>query len=616
MTKVIGRLADLSTHAGRIVVQQIALEDPSFDESVQLAIELTGWPMAAVTLLDEHVQRFKASIGLDIDSTPIEHAFCRYTVRSDSVMVVPDASSDMRFSANPLVTENPGIQAYAGAPLILADGTRVGAMCVLDTAPRELPERQQAQLALLARLVVGQLQLETLIAAQSQHIDELKIARNKLRHEASHDHLTGILNRRGLIHKLDRALASNHPSSIGSPPAAISVLFIDLDNFKMVNDTLGHEVGDQVLVEFARRLRAHLGERDLAGRIGGDEFVAALYESPSEHVDEVVEKLLQWLEQPILIGGEEIVPRASAGLATVNPTDRRALDLIDRADRAMYTVKQKGGGRPSMWSERLQARRQNDERSQRAFVRSSLLDRSIIAHYQPVCDLSTGELIRMEALLRWDCAAPAGTTPTEFIAAAESSGLITDVGTEMMMQACLAAARWAPVAPGVGVSVNVSPLQVSFDLPGAIRHALATAELAPDLLTIEITESTGLEGNNAAASVLDEIHATGVRISLDDFGTGYASMSTLYDLPFDELKIDRKFCSVPDEDRLAIVTAALALGHSLGLQVVAEGIEDQVMLEELADLGCEAGQGYLLGRPAPEGEAICAATSPLPAFAM
>lgn len=586
-------------------------EDPSFDDSVQLAIGVTGWPMAAVTLLDKHEQRFKASVGLGMERTPLEHAFCRYTVRSDEVMVVPDATADLRFSANPLVTGETGIRAYAGAPLILADGSRVGAVCVLDTEARDLPAEQQAHLALIARQVVGQLQLETLISEQSQHIGELERARNELRHEASHDHLTGLLNRRGFIRELDRILAANHPNSIGQPPPQISVVFIDMDNFKMINDTLGHDAGDQVLAEFAQRLRARSAPTDLVGRIGGDEFVVTLYDSPSEHVDTVVQGIISLLEQPIVVDGEFVEIRASVGMATANPTDRLALGLIDRADRAMYTVKRKGGGRPSLWSERLEARRHGDERSVRAFVRSCLIEQSIISHYQPVCDLSTGEPMRMEALLRWDSAAPARVTPSNFIAAAESSGLIGAVGLEMLTQACWAATRWAREMPGVGVSVNVSPLQVTTELPCIIERVLDLTGLASDLLTIEVTESAVLEGKPMVASVFEAIHQSGVRISLDDFGTGYASMSMLYDLPFDELKIDRKFCSVPDPDRLAIVSAAVELGHSLGLHVIAEGIENSQMLVELTDLGCEAGQGYLLGRPASEPDAVHSAVSAL-----
>lgn len=568
-----------------------------FQEVVELAAELTDCPMAAISILDDEAQRFKARVGIVADHTPIEHAFCRFTVQSDTVMTVEDARLDERFRDNPLVTGDPNIRAYAGAPLVMPNGERVGAICVIDDRVRRFGPRESELLALIAKQVVAQLELEQMVDEQAADISELRIARSELRHQATHDDLTDLLNRRGFVNALDNVLHSNHPSTLRHPPPPLTVLFIDLDNFKTINDTMGHVVGDEVLIAVAERLVRTASANDLVGRLGGDEFALALGSDGLTSVDPTVEQILEAFSRPFAVGGEQLVVRASIGVVEASVEVRTALQLLDRADRAMYAVKKNGGGRQSARNEVTAVVNKTDRRGLGGFVRTCLTQGNLEAHFQPVRDLMTGDLLRREALLRWTGDGPSGASTGLFIAAAEEHGLIDEVGPQMLLIGCAAAATWQRDDPGVGVSVNVSPLQLHADLISHVDHALSHASLQPDLLTLEITESNSIEASGDAPTVLRRLRDLGVRLSMDDFGTGYSSMAMLSHLRFDGVKIDRQFCEQSTLANRAVVTAAVGLGDSLGIEVIAEGIETIEMQEELIDLGCVVGQGYLLGRP-------------------
>jgi len=570
---------------------------PSFDDSVRLAADLTGSPMAAVSILGEHYQWFKAKYAIPLRGTTREVSFCRFTVQQDDVFVVPDATLDPRFATNPLVVGHHNVRAYAGAPLIMADGEHIGAVCVLDTQPRTFGEREQQILELLARQVVSQLQLEQLIHRQACDIDDLEIARAEMRHMAMHDDLTGLQNRRGVIRALEQVFTSPHPSVQAAWAQGVSLLYLDLDDFKRINDIRGHDFGDRVLVEVAARLTRELPSHQVLGRLGGDEFIMMVRGNGPQEVAPIAERILQAVRRPMTIEGERLVVDASIGLAAAERF-WTVPELIDHADQAMYDAKQSGGSRIALWSKEIAAT-DAEARMANKFVRTCLDGDRIEVHFQPMFDLAHGEMIRREALLRWRGNSPAGLSVEGFIEASESAGVIGQVGDSVLRQACAAAAGWQSFEPGVGVSVNVSALQVVPDLCAAVADALGSSGLSPHLLTLELTESCILERTEQSLSVLNALSKLGVRLALDDFGTGYASMSMLCAFPLDEVKIDRRFCSDPNESTVKVVRATIELGHSLGLCVVAEGIETHQMLAQLMSCGCDVGQGYLLGRPGP-----------------
>lgn len=575
-------------------------QTPSFDDSVRLAAKMTGSPMAAVTLLDDRHQWFKAKVGVSLRGTSRDMAFCAFTIEQDDVFLVADAHADERFKDNPLVTGGPLIRAYAGVPLVMPNGARVGALCVLDTEPRDFVQRERQVLELLARQVVSQLQLEQLIHHQAQDIEDLRLARSEMREMAMHDELTGLLNRRGLISSIERMSTTRHPSVSTAWKKGVSVLFLDLDDFKAINDTRGHEIGDRVLVEIADRLQGNARAGDLIGRLGGDEFIVLAAGSNDEENAALAARLIQSVEQPMHFDGEVIVVEASIGVA---PVERfgNVLEAIDHADRAMYKSKQAGGRGVSTWSEASVEALTPDEKLLRTvnkFVHSCVEDDRIRVHFQPMFDLSAEKLIRREALLRWRGDAPADVTVEQFIAVAEQIGLIGRIGRMVLEESCRAAFYWQATDPGVGVSVNVSALQVVPGLADVVAGALERSGLPPHLLTLELTETSLLEQTDANIAELQRVHELGVRLALDDFGTGYASMSMLCALPLDEVKIDHQFCSDPDVATVKVVRATVELGHSLGLCVVAEGIETREMFDQLVSIGCDVGQGYLLGKPA------------------
>lgn len=573
------------------------LNQPSFEDSVRMAATLASTPMAAISLLGKKCQWFKAEVGLHVDSTPIEQAFCRYTVLGPEVMVVPDATLDARFRDNPLVTSGT-IRAYAGAPLVLHDGTPVGALCVIDTEPREFTAVETQLLEVLARQVVVQLQLEALIDRQAGTISDLEDLRRELDFQVNHDPLTGLLNRRGLTDALKLLLGASQAHPRGGGDAAVSLIFIDLDDFKMINDEHGHQFGDEVLALIARRLSGRSPVEAVLARIGGDEFVVGmLHPSGKAPSGDYLEWLREMLAEPACIDGVRVELRASAGVATEVTAEASASSLLEQADRAMYVAKQRTKSPNPEWSSTRAAALAHG-RSVRSLVRQVLDTRRVSMAFQPIVDLGSHTLLRREALVRWQALpTDVDTSPGAFVAAAERSGQINRLGRVVLDRSCMAAAAWQAAEPGVGVSVNVSPRQIRREFVEEVSASLSEHGLPPRLLTLELTENSMLERSDTALCVLEALKRIGVRISVDDFGSGYSSMSMLCDLPVAEVKVDRQFCSASDGPLMAITEAAITLGHSLGLCVVAEGIETDEVLQRLTDLGCDAGQGFFLGRP-------------------
>jgi diguanylate cyclase (GGDEF)-like protein/PAS domain S-box-containing protein len=426
---------------------------------------------------------------------------------------------------------------------------------------------------------------------------EKRRAESRIAHMAHHDALTGLPNRVLFHERLDEAL-----SRLRRHGEKIAVLYLDLDHFKNVNDTLGHPIGDLLLKEAADRLRSCLRGSDIVARFGGDEFaVLQMGIAGPDEAGVLAERIVTLMIEPFDIEGQRIVIGASAGIAMA-PNDGESSDvLLKNADMALYRAKEDGRRvfrffEPGM-DARLRARRALE-----LDLRSALAAHEFELYYQPLVTLTTGAISGFEALIRWRHPVRGMVAPVDFIPLAEEIGLIVPIGEWVLRQACAEAVAWPD---NVKVAVNLSPVQFkTSNLTQVVLMALANAGLPPGRLELEVTESLLLETSEANLATLHRLRGLGVSICLDDFGTGYSGMSYLRDFPFDKIKIDRSFVSELGEtgDCMAIVRAITRLGTSLGIRTTAEGVETEAQLGLLRNEGCTEMQGYLLSRPMPASE--------------
>jgi diguanylate cyclase (GGDEF)-like protein len=447
-------------------------------------------------------------------------------------------------------------------------------------------------------------ELSFVVGTLNDTVRQTKAATDRLALAATHDGLTALPNRTLVLDRLDGALRRNERDG-----RLMAVFFIDLDRFKMVNDTLGHEAGDQVLRTVADRLTRLVGGSGTVARLAGDEFV--LVDEEPGTVDAAVrsaERLVTALSQPILIelpaGGREVTVGASVGIAVADGTGTLSPeDLLRDADVAMYRAKQRGRGRVEIFDDTLRIaieRRMQTEGD----LRHAIDGDQLVVHYQPIVATATRSVIGFEALVRWQHPTRGLLGPGEFIDVAEETGLVVPLGAVVLAKACQQAARWRAEYPDrdLHVTVNVSAAQFAHPsfIP-TVASILAETGLAPGGLWLEITETSIMADAEAAGDTLRAIRALGVRLSIDDFGTGYSSLAYLRRFPVDALKVDRSFVDGlgRDKEDEAIVAMILSLARTLDLLVVAEGVETAAQLAELDQLGCGAVQGYLLGRPGP-----------------
>jgi diguanylate cyclase (GGDEF)-like protein/PAS domain S-box-containing protein len=688
------------------------LDSPSeeaFDRLTRLAQRLTGAPVALVTLVDLDRQFFKSAIGVDEPwaserGTPLSHSFCQHVVTSGKPMVVSDAREVPALADNLAIADLSAI-AYAGIPLTAPNGEHLGALCAIDTEPREWSADDIAVLEDLA--AIGNAEIERRLAAQSPASDssldatvtsdvrgrvlewnraaeemfgysrdeaigretadlivparlreahrrglarfadpdttgrrlevpamradgsempvELSVARTdagreplitayirdmsdvrraqaalldrerQLTHLAFHDQLTGLPNRARLETDLDQALERAHRTGRG-----LGVLYLDLDNFKHVNDTLGHATGDELLCAVADRLTASARRTDLVARLGGDEFivVADLTDDAETSARELAQKLIDSLRQPFATAGYELVTGTSVGIALFPDDGRTPAELIKHADVAMYEAKNEGRG--TFAFHRPGARTDSDLLAVTTRLRRALGEGELVLHYQPIFELVTRSPVSVEALVRWNHPDRGLVMPGEFVPAAERSGLIDAIGAWVTSQACTQARQWQDAGLDIPVAVNVSPRELRRDhVAERLAACIASAGIEPRLLTVEVTEAAAMSGRGGSLEVLDEITTTGVRIAIDDFGAGYSSLARLRAMPADILKIDGSFLRDVPDDPVAchIITAIIRLARALGVETVAEGIETEEQLEFVFERGCVFGQGYHLARP-------------------
>jgi diguanylate cyclase (GGDEF)-like protein/PAS domain S-box-containing protein len=437
------------------------------------------------------------------------------------------------------------------------------------------------------------------IRTSIRDITDRKLMEQKLSHKALHDPLTNLANRDLCLDRIGQAMerASRRDNY------HYAVVFMDLDRFKIFNDSYGHDCGDTLLVEFSRRLSGIMRGLDTAARFGGDEFVILLEElaSPREAI-RFVKRMREELRTPFLVNGSEVMLTASFGITFCSPDRELPKELLHKANIAMHRAKELGRDRVKVFNRSMLEQAiwhmtlEND-------LRRGVAREEFYVLYQPICTLPQGELMGFEALVRWDHPKNGPISPDEFISMAEETGIIIDLGQWVLRQACRMMAGWRaghPEAESLLMSVNLSAKQ--FTQPNLVQFVADVLEetgLPPERLKLEITETAVMEDAGAAIDKLKRLKALGIKVSIDDFGTGYSSMAHLQRFPIDHLKIDLGFVRKIDtaSENLLIVKAIISLAHSLGLKVIAEGIEKEEQAAILADLGCEYGQGYLFAKP-------------------
>jgi diguanylate cyclase (GGDEF)-like protein/PAS domain S-box-containing protein len=439
----------------------------------------------------------------------------------------------------------------------------------------------------------------------SEDITERKLVEEQLRHNAYHDTLTNLPNRAFFMERLQQAIHTVEKQN----NSLFAVLFIDLDDFKYINDSLGHAIGDKLLISLTDRLKNCLQERDILARFGGDEFTILLAEvGEFQEVITVAQKIQQELTLPFNLGTHQVFTNASIGIALLTADYQQPEELLRDADIAMYSAKEKGQGNYSIFNRQMHQKML--ERLQlETDLRQAIERQEFQVYYQPIVSFKTDKIAGFEALIRWQHPDGSWISPAKFIPITEKTGLIVEIGEWVLYQACSQLKTWHERFPDFGdltMSVNLSGRQLREpDLVHKIDNIISQTGLRSDCLKLEITESMLMDNPQAVKTTLKHIKSRNIQLSLDDFGTGYSSLSYLHSFPIDTLKIDRAFvvrANSPFKNR-AITQAIVTLAQSLGMEVIAEGIETREQLQQLKQLNCEYGQGYLFSKPLPSSDA-------------
>ena len=605
---------------------QLATADIGEGEFYRRVHEVVGELINAenffIALLTEDRRRlqFPYYVG-DEDTAPQERELARglseYVMRSGQAFLgfpqeVAELSACGEIDKEPIGRPS---QCWLGVPLRVDDAV-IGLVAVQSYTPEVRYDQADMELLSFAALQIANsihrrraaaslqqanAELERRVAERTgelrQEIAERERIQERLRHDVSHDALTGLPNRSYLRERLSQRLAQRRPG------ARCALLYLDVDRFKVINDSLGHLAGDAFLQEVARRLRHCLQEPDVVARLSGDEFAILLDEvGEPARAEQVAQTVLQSLHQPLWVGGRELEPSASVGIALEQERHDRADALLRDADMALYRAKELGRGRYMLFDETL-AQNAVDQLALEIELRHALQHDEFEPYYQPIVHLGSGQVVGHEALLRWNHPRRGLLLPTDFVHIALDSGLLDAIDWKLYGKVC---ARMAQPDTGDGfVTINVSPQHLRHaDFERRLLQLVERSGLAPGRLLLEITEGALLDDQARVRGMFERLRAAGIQTALDDFGTGYSSLSYLHSLPLGKLKIDHSFVSGLDFEggsgANTVVTAILALSFALGIDVIAEGIETQAQRDVLHAMGCEYGQGFLLGRPSPQ----------------
>lgn len=685
-----------------------------FERLLRLAARIVDMPMAAITVTEDDIQIAPYAVGMEGVEPGVY--ICSHTIKDDSLVIIPDAAMDPRFSKMKVVTGPPHVRFYAGSPLISPKGQRLGTLAFMDRVPRVLSSEQKEDIKTFANQVMVHLELQhqreelrelaqhlqqaqriasigswehwinedhlqlsdelyrlfgiaktgfdgrlasflelvhaedkgrvmeayqqavqgkgvvavecrivkpdakvghfqiigelfldkngkPFLAGTTQEITRRKQDEAQIERLAFFDQLTRLPNRGFLLNRIEHVLAIRQRGDNNG-----AVLFIDLDNFKALNDSHGHAKGDELLQHVGRRLQTCVRHCDTVARFGGDEFVVLLEElgaivvDAASHANHVAEKIIQEMNAPFVLQGLTYRITSSIGVALIHGENIDSGELLKRADMAMYQAKNEGRNTMRFYSPQLQ-REVNRRVLLEAEIRQAVADQAFELYYQPQVDKEE-RIIGVEALIRWNHPARGVILPREFIPISEELGLIMEIGRWTLEQGCRQLVEWSrrPSTMNLTLSVNISTRHFHHaNFVEQVVKVLESTGADPNNLKIEITESLLIKDIEDAVSKMLALKAKGINFSLDDFGTGYSSLGYLKKLPLDQLKIDQSFVRdvLTDESDAVIAKAIVALGRSLGLSVIAEGVETEGQRDFLADNDCHDYQGYFYQKPLP-----------------
>ncbi len=551
--------------------------------------------MLNILMIDDDIEDGNTTYSMLKEGLGTQFEYTQATILSDALQHISEQAFDI-ILLDLILPDSLGLdtlrqfrQTHPGAAILIMSDIQDEALAV-----------QAVQNGAQDYLIKGEVNSQALSRAIRYAIEQHRV-QEQITYQAHYDHLTGLANR-GLFHeRLHYSIARCNRND-----TAIAVLFLDLDHFKNINDTLGHEYGDEVLKTVASRLKKCIREVDTGVRMGGDEFAILLDQVLSvEDVGNIAQRLLDLVAQPIIVDDHELHITGSVG-ATIYPWDcSKAQELLKHSDTAMYRAKAKGGNNFQYYTAGMQTS-PLDGTTMDVELRRAIVKGEFLLHYQPQMDLQTRQIVGMEALLRWQHPYQGMVGPMDFIPKAEETGMIVPIGEWVMQTASLQAKTWENEGLDVPpISVNLSAQQVhQRNLPASVENILRATQLAPELLHVELTESFLIHETPATLGTLRDLKAMGVRIYIDDFGVGYASLRYLKSFPLDGIKLDQSLIKDLETDvsNTAIVRAVIALANTLGLKVIAEGVENEQQVEILTEHGCDAIQGYWITPPLPAHE--------------